>query len=114
VRCGLARRGLGESKQLAPRSPAHPQAQTGAGRGAAFKRLATSNQSLELQKPLTDDGRTEKVTKGKVLSNLNQVFFDLPAAAGTPPGLSSGSQPYWGGVNKTLIFSAGGYRVYQR
>ena len=40
----------------------------------------------------------EKVTKGKVLSNLDQVFFDLPAAAGTPPGLSSGSQPYWGGV----------------
>ena len=41
----------------------------------------------------------DKVAKGKVLSNLDQVFFDLPAAAGTPPGLSSGSQPYWGGVN---------------
>ena len=40
----------------------------------------------------------DKVAKGKVLSNLDQVFFDLPAAAGTPPGLSSGSQPYWGGV----------------
>jgi len=46
---------------------------------------------------VADGRRMEKVTKGKVLSNLDQVFFDLPAAAGTPPGLSSGSQPYWGG-----------------
>ena len=47
---------------------------------------------------VADGRRMEKVTKGKVLSNLDQVFFDLPAAAGTPPGQSSGSQPYWGGV----------------
>ena len=40
--------------------------------------------------------RPDKVTKGKVLSNLDQVFFDLPAAAGTPPGLSSGSHPVRG------------------
>ena len=48
----------------------------------------------------TDGRRIDKVAMGEVLSNLDQVFFDLPAAAGTPPGLSSGSQPYWGGVNK--------------
>ena len=46
----------------------------------------------------TNDGQSRY--GGSAKSNLDQVFFDLPAAAGTPPGLSSGSQPYWGGVNK--------------
>ena len=32
-------------------------------------------------------------------------LFDLPAAAGTPPGLSSGSQPYWGGVKNWTLLS---------
>jgi len=45
----------------------------------------------------------DKLAIGEVLSNLDQVFFDLPAAAGTPPGLSSGSQPYWGGVNYYIL-----------
>ena len=53
----------------------------------------------------TDGRRIDKVAMGEVLSNLDQVFFDSPAAAGTPPGLSSGSQPYWGGVKNNFQIS---------
>ena len=44
----------------------------------------------------TNTRTTDKVAMGEVLSNLDQVFFDLPAAAGTPPRLSSGSHPVGG------------------
>ena len=44
----------------------------------------------------SDTRTTDKVAMGEVLSNLDQVFFDLPAAAGTPPRLSSGSHPVGG------------------